>query len=86
MAIRGLKVLPKGYLAVYRFSGFKEYEIDIFDLEGNYLYAVQVPQDISLEAAQFYDFGFATVEIREDMSVYVEYRITNLPELFQSGK
>lgn len=84
LAIKGIKVLPKGNLAVYRFSGFKEYEIDIYDLEGKYLNAVRIPEDIPLDRARFYDFGFSTVETREDMLMYVEYRIKNLPEIFKS--
>ena len=84
LAIRAMKILPNGFLAVYRFSGFKEYEVDIFNLEREYLYALKVPQDIALERAQVCTFGFATVENRDDMPVYVEYRVKNLPALFKS--
>lgn len=84
VAIRGLKILPKGYLAVFWFSGFKEHKIDIYNPKGEYIYAIQVPEDIPVYRAIFYDFGFSTVVTREDMPVYAEYRVKNLPEIFKS--
>ncbi len=82
VAFKDMKVLPKGYLAVYRISGIKKYEIDIFDSEGKYIYILDPPENISLERVDFYDFGFTTVEERDDMPVYVEYGIKNLPKIF----
>jgi len=84
LAIRGLRILPKGYLAVFWFSDFKEYKTDIFNKEGEYLYIVQIPEDIPLARAKFYDFGFSTIVTREDMPVYIEYRVKNLPEIFKA--
>jgi len=84
VSIKQLKILPGGYLAVYRISGPKVIEIDVFDNEGKYLYALKPPAGISLENAEYYDFGFATTEMTEDeFQVYVEYKITNLPYIFQ---
>jgi hypothetical protein len=82
MAIKEMKVLPGGYLAVYRISGLKKYEIDVFDDLGRYIYRLQFPENINLDKAVFYDFGFATVETVDDFPVYIEYRIKNLPEIF----
>jgi len=83
VSIKQLKILPGGYLAVYRISGPKVIEIDVFDNEGKYLYVLKPPAGISLENAEFYDFGFATMEMTEDeFQVYVEYKITNLPDIF----
>ena len=82
MAIKKMKVLPKGYLAVYRISGLKKYMIDIFDESGKYVYMIESPEDYPLDEAEFYDFGFTTVETVDDFPVYVEYRIKNLPEIF----
>lgn len=84
VAIRYLRILPKGYLAVCWFSGFKEFKTDIFNPKGEYLYIVQVPEDIPLARTKFYDFGFSTIVTREDMPVYVEYRVKNLPEIFKA--
>ena len=81
-AIKEMKVLPKGYLAVYRISGLKEYIIDIFDDKGNYVYAIEPSESPPLERADFYDFGLTTVETVDDYPVYFEYRIKNLPEIF----
>ena len=84
-AIKELKILPGGYLAVYRISGPKIFEIDVFDKEGKYLYVLKPPEGISLENAEFYDFGFATTEITEDeFQIYTEYKIKNLPEIFHN--
>lgn len=82
LAIKEMKVLPKGYLAVYRISGLKEYMIDIFDDNGNYVYVIEPSESPPLDRADFYDFGFTTVETVDDYPVYFEYRIKNLPEIF----
>lgn len=83
VAIKQLKILPGGYLAVYRISGPKVIEIDVFDNEGKYLYVLKPPAGVSLENAEFYDFGFATTEMTEDeFQIYVEYKIINLPDIF----
>jgi len=82
MAFKDMKVLPKGCLAVYRISGLKQYEVDIFDDTGRYIYKIESPENVSLDESVFYDFGFSTVETVDDFPVYVEYRIKNLPEIF----
>jgi hypothetical protein len=82
MAIKKMKVLPKGYLAVYRISGLKKYVIDIFDESGKYVYLIESTEDYPLDEADFYDFGFTTVETVDDFPFHVEYRIKNLPEIF----
>jgi hypothetical protein len=84
MILKEMKTLPKGYLAVYRISGPKEYEVDIFDEQGRYVYKIETHENINLDRAVFYDFGFSTVETVDDFPVYVEYRIKNLPEIFDS--
>lgn len=84
VAIKSVKTLPKGYLAVYRVSGPKMFEIDVFDPEGRFVYILKVPDEISMEKARFYDFGFSTLESREEFNFYVEYKVKNLPEIFAS--
>lgn len=81
MAFKEMKVLPMGYLAVYRISGPKEYEVDVFDDQGRYIYKIEPPENINLDRSVFYYFGFTTVETVNDFPVYVEYRIKNLPEI-----
>jgi hypothetical protein len=85
VAIREMKVLPKGYLAVYWVSGIKEYMIDIFDDTGKYVYMIEPSEGLPLDRADFYDFGFTTVETVDDYPVYVEYRVNNLPEIFSDS-
>jgi hypothetical protein len=81
-AIRDIAAFPKGYLAVYRISGFEAFEIDIFSPKGEYLYILVPPAGVNIDDARFFSSGFATVEQDGDSSVYREYRIKNLPEIF----
>lgn len=80
--LRDLKILPNGFLAAVHFVGFKKLAVDVFDQEGKYLYLWEVPEDFPIAEALFYDYGLATVEIRDDMPFYVEYSIKNIPEIF----
>ncbi len=83
VAIKEIKILPKGYLAVYRVSGVQTYEVDVFDPEGQFVYIIKPPEGISLDDVKFYDFGFAIRETQEDeFLVYTEYSIKNLPDIF----
>ncbi len=85
MALKEIKVLPNGYLAVYRISGLKKYEVDVFDDQGRYLYKIEGPEDVNLDSAFFYDFGLSTVKTVDDFPVYMEYRVKNLPEIFNGN-
>lgn len=83
VALKSLKMLPRGYLAAERVVGPKVVEIDVFDAEGRYFYALQPPAGLSLENAQYFASGFGTTIEREDGAmIYVEYKIKNLPEIF----
>jgi hypothetical protein len=81
-AVRAIKTLPKGHMAVYSIDGVEAFKIDVYDSEGRFLYVLKPPQGMSLEHAVFYDFGFALREEKEDRDIYVEYRVKNLPEIF----
>ena len=83
MAVKEMKMLPKGYLAVYRISGVRETEIDVFDQEGRFVYVLKMPENMELRETIFYDFGFSTIDYGGgDYPIYYEYRIINLPEIF----
>ena len=82
VAIKDVKTLPKGGLAVYRVSGVKKFEIDVFDTQGRFLYTLIPPPDVKMGEAQFFSNGFATVDEAGDFPIYREYRVKNLPELF----
>lgn len=85
VAIKDIKILPNGYLAVYRVSGIEIVEVDVFDQEGRYMYIMKPPEGISLERVKFYSFGFASKETKEDgLEVYAEYIIKNLPDIFRN--
>ncbi len=82
VAIKSVKILPRGYLAVYRVSGPRTFEIDVFDPEGRFVYILKAPDEVSMDEARFYNFGFSTLETRNDFKFYVEYKVKNLSEIF----
>lgn len=82
-AIKDILPLPKGHLGVFRITGPKKTELDIFDAEGRYLWAVIVPPDLRTDSLGFFSTGFGTIESDGDFQVYREYRIKNLPEIFE---
>jgi hypothetical protein len=84
VALKSLKALPKGYLAVYRVTGAKMFEIDVYDPEGRFVYILKAPDEIAMEDARFYNFGFSTLQSRDEFSLYVEYKVKNLPEIFST--
>jgi len=71
VAIKGIKILPKGYLAVNRILGIETVEVDIFDQEGRYVYIMKPPQGVSLDW------------VEDGLEVYAEYKIKNLPDIFR---
>ena len=83
VAIKNIKSLPNGYLAVYRVVGINKFEIDIFNPDGFYVYSVSPLEDIALDVVKFYSFGFARIKTKDDgFMVYEEYAVQNLPEIF----
>jgi hypothetical protein len=81
-AIKEIRSLPKSYLGVFRITGANKIELDIFDGEGRYIYAVIVPPDVRTDYLKFFPTGYGTIEQDGDYYVYREYRIKNLPEVF----
>ncbi len=69
-------------MGVYRVIGLKKTELDVFDSDGRYLYAVTWPENVRSDELKFLASGFGTIEQDGDYSVYREYRIKNLPEIF----
>jgi hypothetical protein len=81
-AIKDVRPLPKGHLAVFRITGANTIELDIFDPEGRYLFNAIVPAGLRSGELQFFSTGLGAIEQDGDYSVYREYRIKNLPEIF----
>lgn len=83
VAVKDIKTLPEGYLAVYEVTGIGAYRIDVFDQDGRYTYILTPPEGISLEEAFYFSGGFALIEETEDgWQIYTEYRVKNLPKIF----
>jgi hypothetical protein len=82
VAMNDIQPLPNSYLLVRRICGPKETEVDVFDGEGRYVYALKSPQGTSFDRVTFHDRGYSTIETKGDFTVYVDYRIKNLPEVF----
>jgi len=81
-AIFDLKLLPKGYLAVYSIKGFESISIDLLDKNGKFQYVIEAPNDISLINAIYTNNGVYIIRVEEDRDIYIEYRIKNLSEIF----
>lgn len=84
LAISSIKLLPKGYFAVFYYKSFDKNEICIFDKERVFQYLMEFPDDKSNIRSIFTNNGFARVETAEERDLYVEYQITNLPEIFNN--
>jgi len=82
VAITNIRLLPQGHFAVFRVSGPEMFEIDIFSPAGECLCALIPPEGVKMSEAVFFSSGFALIEPDGDYSVYREYRIKNLPEVF----
>ena len=82
VAITKILPLPRGHMGVYRVIGLKKTELDVFDSDGRYLYVLLTPVDLRTSWLRFFSTGFGTIEQDGDYSVYREYRIKNLPEIF----
>ena len=82
LAFQDIQALPDGGLVVRRVSGVKKVEVDVFDADGRYLYALRPPEGISFERAVFHGAGFSLIDYKEDYPVYIDYRIRNLPDIF----
>ena len=81
-SIRDIKVLPRGYIGVYRIVGPKLVEIDVYNIDGKLTHVLQLPEGVSIENAQFYEFGFVTTITRDEYPIYVEYNVMNVPDIF----
>jgi hypothetical protein len=81
-AIKDVFPLPNGFIAVYRIVKPMVYEIDIFNQDGRYVYALIPPSGIRMDNIQFHGIGFSVIETQDDLYVYREYRIKNVPEVF----
>jgi hypothetical protein len=83
VAIKDILPLPRGHMGVYRVIGMKKTEMDVFDSDGRYLYVLLLSVDLRTSSLRFFSTGFGTIEQDGDYSVYREYRIKNLPEIFE---
>jgi hypothetical protein len=85
LAIKDIRPMPKGFLGVFRITGPEKMELDVFDPEGRYLYAVKLPEKPRSYQLEFFASGYAVIEyeMADGYAVYREYRIKNLPEIFR---
>ncbi len=83
VALEEIRIMPKGFLAAFRWISVEESEIDVFDPAGRFVYTLALPDGIDLHHPFFFDSGIAGVIYGDETTTYVEYRIKNLPEIFR---
>lgn len=87
MMMLNLTYLPGGQMGVFRITAPHRWQLDVFDREGTYLYALIFP-DRFLEKWSSMDFlesGFSLINTDGDYPIYEEYQIKNCPEIFPSA-
>lgn len=83
-AVSAVVPLNNGYFALHRVVGVNSIEIDIFDREGRFVYTLLPAGEISdMRSLSFFGDRAGRIEHLEDRDVYRQYRIKNLPEVFQ---
>jgi hypothetical protein len=81
--IWGMEILPKGHLAVRRFTGLESVEIDIFDREGRLLYTILPSAEIpDLRVVTVYEKTVGIISELEEKNFYNEYRVKNMKGIF----
>ena len=84
-AILGIAVLPNGYLAVKRITGLESVEIDVFDKDGQFIYTILPSEEIpDLRGMMIFGNSIGIIHELEEKNVFVEYRVKNLKEIFNS--
>jgi hypothetical protein len=80
VAINMIGILPRGHIAVRRVIGFQNYEFDVFDRQGRFVYVLEPPTELP---------GFYRIDLRgnliwifneqEERDIFSLYEMTNLP-------
>jgi hypothetical protein len=82
-AILGLAVLPYGHLAVWRITGLESVEIDVFDRDGHFIYAIHPSPEIpDLRDVIIFENTIGVITEQEDKNIFVEYKVKNMKEIF----
>jgi hypothetical protein len=66
---------------VSRITGIKSVEIDIFDGNGVFVYLLKLPDGVP-DSFMFYGDKLTVIKQEDNSSIYIQYQITNLPEIF----
>lgn len=84
MMMLKLSYLPGGQLGVFRITAPGRWQLDVFDREGTYLYALLFPDQFleKWSSLDFFESGFWLINRDGDYPVYEEYQIKNCPEIF----
>jgi hypothetical protein len=84
---RFITPLPNGFLGLLRYEIEKRSTaLDVFDNQGRFIYTIEPSGEISnLIKITFFKNGRAAAIVDKDgRDIYVEYKVKNLPELFQN--
>lgn len=77
-----LQPLPRGYLAVFKIRGLNNFEIDVFNSSGQFVYQFTLPGNMVNELPHFYGNMLSVIRTLDDRDIYEEYKVKGLPDVF----
>lgn len=83
-SVSSIQLLPDEFLAVYRITGIRTFEVDIFNPDGQYIYQLKLPGGKSDIPLVFHQDSVSTIDAVDDRNVYKEYRVKNGPGIFEN--
>lgn len=82
-SIGSITLLPRGYFGVIRNTSREQREMDIFGPDGRFIYIIKESGEIKdIVMLNFFDDRVGIIYHREDIDVYKEFRVMNLPGIY----
>jgi hypothetical protein len=80
--INRIQIIKNGNILVFRITGIRKLEVDVFDADGTFKCTILPSKGISFENASFNNKGFSIRELKGDYFVYNDYVIKNIKNIF----
>jgi len=81
-AVVDIKILPREYFLVRSINSIGDYQNDIFDNEGKFVFTIEFPEGTDIKGVNYYKDGIAAIVSSGERNSYVEYETSNFPELY----